>query len=199
MHVCVHHISYFCSTWKEILWFGAKLLARTWLSKFLMWRTFWCRWGSTFIHCFVKPKTPWFDAVYIFNQAQETLPNPAILRNNMIQVDFNFSSLHIWKYLIIRRRGALVLAGSLTWGKPRKGLEIYLDLMECKLLEKVKSLSLFENYLMSRDPEVKIFQNITEKLTDYFFYTTTWAYLYHCCYERKKLESKIHVKVIWTG
>ena len=21
----------------------------------------------------------------------------------------------------------------------------------------------------------------------------------HCCYERKKLESKIHVKVIWTG
>ena len=91
----------------------------------------------------------------------------------MIQVDFNFSSLHIWKYLIIRRRGALVLAGSPTWGKPRKGLEICLDLMECKLLEKVKSLSLFENYLMSRDPEVKIFQNITEKLTDYFFYTTT--------------------------
>ena len=23
--------------------------------------------------------------------------------------------------------------------------------------------------------------------------------VHHCCYERKKLESKIHVKVIWTG
>ena len=71
----------------------------------------------------------------------------------MIQVDFDFASLHIWKYLII-----IVLAGSPTWGKPRKGLEICLDLMECKLLEKVKSLSLFENYLMSRDPEVKSFK-----------------------------------------
>ena len=184
VHACIHHISHFCSTWKAILWFGTKLLARTWLSKFLMWRTFWCRWGSTFVHCFVKPKTPWFDAVYIFNQAQETLPNPAgLLSYEMIWYNFNFSSLHIWKYLIIRRRGALVLAGSLTWGKPRKGLEIYLDLMECKLLEKVKSLSLFENYLMSRDPEVKIFQNINGEQRNLLitsFYkclTKTWAYL----------------------
>ena len=26
-----------------------------------------------------------------------------------------------------------------------------------------------------------------------------YRYHSHCCYERKKLESKIHVKVIWTG
>ena len=52
--------------------------------------------------------------------------------------------------------------------------------MECKLLEKVKSLSLFENYLMSRDPEVKIFQNINGEQRNLLItsFINVWVYLY---------------------